>query len=663
MGRKRKNPVRRYFTYNAAADVSRCNVATCNVDMKGQHAANLQRHLERHHHEIYKEICTQSAALDAGAGGSQELKRPRVSMQQKLTSMVPSSVAEVDITQEEILRACVELCTVNGRPFALMEDSGFRRLLDPLLHGTRSKMTINAENIRTEVAKRADDMREEIRREVKGMMVPLKADCVTRMDRSILVLATYDIELAQLYSITTDNGANLVKSVKMLTEETEAQSDSDDESNTQPEHEDVNDSSFNIDSTESWPVVLKGVRCAAHTLQLAVDDAMKKASVKGTIARAREVCKKLRCPTVMMMIKKLRLRKPILDCPTRWLSTYDMLQRLMDLRSFCVDMASTNREVFLTTDEWGRIDGIIKGLHPAKKTTLTLQSEQLTFGDFYGAWMRCIIETSKLNSPFSRCLSEAFKAREVLLLENDAFRAGIFLDPRYNVLLSDDDKRKARAHLSSTWASISLLSRRMDSLEYQESAESSRDSDDDLDVLLKEREKTRVFEESNKKRATKSISAMLDEFEKQKRLKKDADILNYWEEQRIQHHELYQLAKVVLACPATQLHELQDAEGLRAANKLKKAHIDYQRQIMKVRLATQTFSSAVSKALKFAQQLGLKDFQDCDGTAKFIADVDRAFDLLNSHSPRAQNFKAPLRKVSFSSLKATMLAMSRKLID
>lgn len=44
---------------------------------------------------------------------------------------------------------------------------------------------------------------------------------------------------------------------------------------------------------------------------------------------------------------------------------------------------------------------------------------------------------------------------------------------------------------------------------------------------------------------------------------------------------------------------------------------------MKVRLAAQTFSSSVSKALKFAKQLGLEGFQDCDGTANFIADVDR----------------------------------------
>lgn len=71
------------------------------------------------------------------------------------------------------------------------------------------------------------------------------------------------------------------------------------------------------------------------------------------------------------------------------------------------------------------------------------------------------------------------------------------------------------------------------------------------------------------------------------------------------------------------LHKLQDSEGLRAANKLRKSHIEYQRQIMKVRLAAQTFSSSVSKALLFAQELKVPEFDGCGGTAKFIADVDR----------------------------------------
>lgn len=39
----------------------------------------------------------------------------------------------IDINQQELIDACVELVTVNGRPFSLMHDSGFKKILNPIL--------------------------------------------------------------------------------------------------------------------------------------------------------------------------------------------------------------------------------------------------------------------------------------------------------------------------------------------------------------------------------------------------------------------------------------------------------------------------------------------------------------------------------------------------
>lgn len=51
--------------------------------------------------------------------------------------------------------------------------------------------------------------------------------------------------------------------------------------------------------------------------------------------------------------------------------------------------------------------------------------------------------------------------------------------------------------------------------------------------------------------------------------------------------------------------------------------MNFTSQIMKVKLAAQTFSASVSKALEFVSQLGLPQFRGCDGTAKFVSMVDR----------------------------------------
>ncbi|KAB0795036.1 hypothetical protein PPYR_11875 [Photinus pyralis] len=93
------------------------------------------------------------------------------------------------------------------------------------------------------------------------------------------------------------------------------------------------------------------------------------------------------------------------------------------------------------------------------------------------------------------------------------------------------------------------------------------------------------------------------------------------------------------------LHELQDSETLNLANKLKKNHIEWQRQKMKVSLAAQTLSASVADALDFlCDDLQHPDFQDVKPTVEFVRRIDAIFDLLNSRCPWSKGFKAPLRE-------------------
>lgn len=89
-----------------------------------------------------------------------------------------------------------------------------------------------------------------------------------------------------------------------------------------------------------------------------------------------------------------------------------------------------------------------------------------------------------------------------------------------------------------------------------------------------------------------------------------------------------------------QLLELQEKKNLHLANKLKKAHIFFQKQKMKVKLATQLFSSSVADALEYCwTDLKIKIFEDCAGTISFINLMNDVFDILNSHSIRPPGFK------------------------
>ena len=90
------------------------------------------------------------------------------------------------------------------------------------------------------------------------------------------------------------------------------------------------------------------------------------------------------------------------------------------------------------------------------------------------------------------------------------------------------------------------------------------------------------------------------------------------------------------------LHEEQIEEGIKFANKLSNAHIDFHRQKMKVRLAAQTLSSSVADAIDFLRASGHHAFKDSEATVRFIRIIDRLFDLLNGKNPHGKGFKAPL---------------------
>jgi hypothetical protein len=94
----------------------------------------------------------------------------------------------------------------------------------------------------------------------------------------------------------------------------------------------------------------------------------------------------------------------------------------------------------------------------------------------------------------------------------------------------------------------------------------------------------------------------------------------------------------------TDLVEMQESMGLRAANKLSVRHIDYRKHKMKVKLAAQVLSSSVADALDFLR-LDCKDLKQAgnEATVKFIRIIDHLFDMLNSHSPIAHGYKSALR--------------------
>ena len=133
--------------------------------------------------------------------------------------------------------------------------------------------------------------------------------------------------------------------------------------------------------------LLTSVRCAAHTLQLAIYDMVKENFNSKKLSEIRFICKKLRTTNMLVIINAMKLKKQKIDCATRWNSAFDMVERFMEYKNFCNEMETTYPFLKVCLETWKFAEKFVEILRPLKVATLKLQSEQLLIGDFYGLWL------------------------------------------------------------------------------------------------------------------------------------------------------------------------------------------------------------------------------------------------------------------------------------
>ncbi|XP_036339728.1 uncharacterized protein LOC118749045 [Rhagoletis pomonella] len=118
-------------------------------------------------------------------------------------------------------------------------------------------------------------------------------------------LDQFKIEIRQIYSSTTDNGANVIKTSKLLQiSQGQVQNNPNDDSDSN----DVDDDGYD-EVHNTLKSTMAVVRCAAHTLQLAAYDGIK--TMQTNIESCRKAVKSLRC------ILRGTSNVPILDKATR----------------------------------------------------------------------------------------------------------------------------------------------------------------------------------------------------------------------------------------------------------------------------------------------------------------------------------------------------------
>lgn len=153
----------KYFKAKRSSGLVHCLIRDCKTTFKRWKSYNQKRHLKNHHASIYKKLYL--AEIDA--------------------------LKKLKLMAIEVLFDAVELTTINGQPFAILNASSIKNLFGFKLQELRQKgfrMTINRETIAEDIDTISQEIREIIKKEVNGKHICLALDTCTKGILSVLAI-------------------------------------------------------------------------------------------------------------------------------------------------------------------------------------------------------------------------------------------------------------------------------------------------------------------------------------------------------------------------------------------------------------------------------------------------------------------------------------------
>lgn len=364
------------------------------------------------------------------------------------------------------------------------------------------------------------------------------------------ILQFYNIGLHQIYSITSDNGANMLKTIKLLQDELYNNENDEDENEALVTEKDLLEMETLIVKERAEPCVINTIRCAAHTLQLVVTDVLKSVENKKIIEISTQITLALKKSENRHKLFERGLKSPILKNSTRWCSTFYMIERLLELKNFII----TEKVYDLDLETWIAMENFIEVFQHIKEATIKLQYEQIYFCNLFKLWLELQFKITKINSAIAKEVLCAMSTREKLLFENETLVASIYLDPRFKYTLSDEQIKRATAHLKNLSDHISkyILAANNAILNNETSAvlpsssTSSVDSDE-FDIFLQN------IKPSSSIGVAATTYNEIDNYKDIARISYQCEIIDYWNQKSFEFPHLFILFKVLNGVPASQV--------------------------------------------------------------------------------------------------------------
>ncbi|XP_067644159.1 uncharacterized protein [Eurosta solidaginis] len=341
MRTKRGDTIRNFYELDINGK-NECKI--CHRILSSDHLGNLKSHLLRKRKEEYNENNTYV-----------EIKTLQDDVKYKII---------FTMSRNEVRKSCSDFVAECGLALQVFSSSHMQKVLTPICQQVGLN-NINRNNIHHVLQKEVHNEIDSLKTLLKNRIFSIKIDSAKRFDRNIVcinaqlldkgeiviktllvtnfterhtaknlkqiimeTLEKYDISIEQIYSITSNNGQNMIKCGKLLQNEVEyVDSKFDNEENGV---EDLD--SIPCDSIFDDPIFddcmtthfnsLSVIRCAAYTVQLCVQDVLNHKDVKPKYEDCRTIAKKLRTQGLHRVLVEHNLPLPIVQ-----VYKYDMYER------------------------------------------------------------------------------------------------------------------------------------------------------------------------------------------------------------------------------------------------------------------------------------------------------------------------------------------------
>jgi hypothetical protein len=470
----KKHIERRHVTVNLSADKTSPRPSN-NLDSKSSCTSSSQV-LEEPNIDDPEELNTATSmsteVLEHAASGKPLNKpKPNISKQTSISSYVPKKIGICQ--KKKIDKAFLRLFFSDFQPFSIVEDSGFIEFVNALnpSYSLPSRKSISRNLIPLAF--------EECKRHVNNLL--------RENDHICLTLDTWTSSVNEGYLAVTGHflGSNFILNSVLLdcvliegshTSEHLAE----EIRKIIVEYEISNkvlvivtDNANNVVSAVKKELKLNHWPCFGHTLNLIVQDALKK--VSPLIDKCKQIVTyfKRSNAATEILVKYQRNsgskdpKKLIQDVCTRWNSTYFMLSRFVELQEAVrSSLGLIDKELpTITADDWCSLADLCKVLKPFEQVTAKLSGENYLTGS------QIVVLTLGLQSVCSKLLSKNLQknVKDVVtdllvgLLDrfgnvemNKLVGVSTFLDPRFKLFPYSDDKFKdsIKKHMISLVTSV-----------------------------------------------------------------------------------------------------------------------------------------------------------------------------------------------------------------